>query len=78
MAIDLTPTIERIITEGAELYCERRGSGPPLLLITGGIGDAGFYSSAANILANEFTVLNYDRRCNSRSTGDRSIDMTVA
>jgi pimeloyl-ACP methyl ester carboxylesterase len=31
-----------------------------------------------NILANEFTVLNYDRRCNSRSTGDRSIDMTVA
>lgn len=78
MAIDLTPTIERIITEGAELYCERRGSGPPLLLIMGGIGDAGFYSSAANILANEFTVLNYDRRCNSRSTGDRSIDMTVA
>jgi pimeloyl-ACP methyl ester carboxylesterase len=42
------------------------------------MGDAGFYSSAADIVANEFTVLNYDRRCNSRSSGDRSIDMTVA
>ena len=72
------PVKEKVITEGAEIYCERRGSGPLLLLITGGMGDAGFYSSAADILANEFTVLNYDRRCNSRSTGDRSIDMTVA
>jgi pimeloyl-ACP methyl ester carboxylesterase len=71
-------TKERVITEGAEIYCERRGNGPLLLLITGGMGDAGFYSSAADILANEFTVLNYDRRCNSRSTGDRRIDMTVS
>jgi pimeloyl-ACP methyl ester carboxylesterase len=72
------PIKEKVITEGAEIYCERRGNGPLLLLITGGMGDAGFYSSAADILANEFTVLNYNRRCNSRSTGDRSIDMTVA
>jgi pimeloyl-ACP methyl ester carboxylesterase len=71
-------TKERVITEGAEIYCERRGNGPLLLLITGGMGDAGFYSSAADILSNEFTVLNYDRRCNSRSTGDRRIDMTVS
>ena len=68
----------KVISEGAELYCERRGSGPLLLLITGDMGDAGFYSSAADILANVFTVLNYYRRCNSRRTGDRSIDMTVA
>jgi pimeloyl-ACP methyl ester carboxylesterase len=78
MVMKHTPIIEKVITEGAELYCEHRGSGPPLLLITGGMGDAGFYSSAADILANEFTVLNYDRRCNSRSTGDRSIYMTVS
>jgi hypothetical protein len=62
-------TIEKVISEEAELYCECRGSGPLLLLITGGMGDAGFYYSAADILVNEFTVLNYDRRCNSRSTG---------
>jgi pimeloyl-ACP methyl ester carboxylesterase len=78
MAMKLNPIIEKVITEGADLYCESRGSGPLLLLITGGMGDAGFYSSAADILANDFTVLNYDRRCNSRSTGDRMADMTVA
>jgi pimeloyl-ACP methyl ester carboxylesterase len=78
MVMKHTPIIEKVINEGAELYCERRGNGPTLLLITGGMGDAGFYSSAADILANEFTVFNYDRRCNSRSTGDRSIDMTVS
>jgi pimeloyl-ACP methyl ester carboxylesterase len=78
MAMKLNPIIEKVITEGADLYCESRGSGPLLLLITGGMGDAGFYSSAADMLANDFTVLNYDRRCNSRSTGDRMADMTVA
>jgi hypothetical protein len=41
-------TKEKVITEGAEIYCERRGSGPLLLLITGGMGDADFYSSAAS------------------------------
>jgi pimeloyl-ACP methyl ester carboxylesterase len=40
--------------------------------------DAGFYSSAADILADEFTVVTYDRCCNSRSSGDRNADMTVA
>ncbi len=46
-----------VINEGAEIYCERRGSGPVLLMITGAMGDAGFYSSSADILANEFTVV---------------------
>jgi pimeloyl-ACP methyl ester carboxylesterase len=40
--------------------------------------DAGFYSSAADILADKFTVVSYDRRCNSRSSGDRNADITVA
>ena len=72
------PTKEKVITEGAEIYCERRGNGPLMLLIHGGMEDAGFYSSAADILAEKFTVVSYDRRCNSRSSGDRSADMTVA
>lgn len=49
------------------MYYERRGEGPPLLLITGGGGDAGYYSALAGILAAEYTVLTYDRRGNSRS-----------
>ena len=58
---ETTLTIEKVISEGAELYCERRGSGSLLLLITGGMGDAGFYSSAADILANEFTKCETNR-----------------
>ena len=69
---------EKVITEGAEIYCERRGNGPLLLLIHGGMEDAGFYSSAADILAEKFTVVSYDRRCNSRSSGNRDTDMTVS
>jgi pimeloyl-ACP methyl ester carboxylesterase len=71
------PTIEKLSNEGAEIYCERRGNGPILLLIHGAMEDAGFYSSAAEILADEFTVVTYDRRCNSRSSGDRSAEMVV-
>lgn len=73
-----SPVEEKVMTEGAEIYCEHRGNGPFLLLIHGAMEDAGFYSSAADILANEFTVVTYDRRCNSRSSGDQSVDMTVA
>jgi pimeloyl-ACP methyl ester carboxylesterase len=72
------PIIEKVINDDSEIYCERRGNGPLLLLIHGGMEDAGFYSSAADILAGKFTVVSYDRRCNSRSSGDRSADMTVA
>jgi pimeloyl-ACP methyl ester carboxylesterase len=71
------PIIEKVINEDAEIYCERLGNGPLLLLIHGAMEDAGFYSSAADILAGKFTAVSYDRRCNSRSSGDRSADMTV-
>jgi len=54
--------------DGADLYFERRGAGPALLLITGGGGDSGFYAGLADILASDFTVLTYDRRGNSRSS----------
>jgi acetyltransferase/esterase len=60
-------TTGTVVTEGAEVYFERRGSGPALLLISGGGGDAGNYSGLADSLADEYTVLTYDRRGNSRS-----------
>jgi hypothetical protein len=52
-----TPVKGIIINEGAQIYCERRGNGPLLLLITGALDDAGFYSSAAEILADQFIVV---------------------
>jgi len=59
-----------IRTDGAELYFECRGSGPALLMISGGGGDAGYYTQVADRLADGYTVLTYDRRGNSRSTVD--------
>lgn len=59
-----TGTIE---TEGAQLYFEIRGEGPPLLMIPGGLGDAGFYENVADVLAADYQVISYDRRGNSRS-----------
>ncbi|MDQ6675147.1 MAG: alpha/beta hydrolase, partial [Chloroflexota bacterium] len=52
---------------GAELYCETRGSGPTVLFISGATGDAGHFSQVADLLADAFTVVTYDRRANSRS-----------
>jgi pimeloyl-ACP methyl ester carboxylesterase len=72
------PIIEKVINESAEIYCERRGNAPLLFLIHGAMEDAGFYSSAADILSGKFTTVSYDRRCNFRSSGDRIADMTVA
>jgi len=59
----------RVEAEGASLYYEVRGSGPALVMISGAGGDAGYYSAAAEALADAFTVITYDRRGNSRSSG---------
>jgi pimeloyl-ACP methyl ester carboxylesterase len=60
-------TTGAVSADGADIYFERRGNGPGLLLISGGGGDAGNYSGIADSLADQFTVLTYDRRGNSRS-----------
>ncbi|HLZ72752.1 MAG TPA: alpha/beta hydrolase [Dehalococcoidia bacterium] len=56
-----------VSANGAELYYERRGSGPAVLFISGATGDAGHFAQVADLLADEFTVITYDRRGNSRS-----------
>ena len=63
---------------GAELYYEVRGSGPVLLMIPGGPMDAAGFAPLAERLADEYTVVTYDCRGNSRSPlqGSRD-DLTV-
>ena len=57
-----------IAVNGTTLYYELRGSGPPLLFISGATGDAGHWTEVADAdLVSEYTVLSYDRRANSRS-----------
>lgn len=64
---------------GASLYYEISGAGPTLLMISPGLGDCGFYSQVAEILSDEYLVLTYDRRGNSRSKEtDPEAPFTVA
>jgi len=56
-----------VVSNGARLYYERQGAGRSILFIAGSTGDAGNFTRAAALLADEFTVVTYDRRGNSRS-----------
>jgi len=58
----------RVRTEGDDLYYEVRGQGQPLLMIPPAGGDGWQYSFVADILADEYKVITYDRRANARST----------
>lgn len=59
-----TGTVE---VNGAELYHEVRGTGPAIVFVAGATGDAGHFERVAELLADEFTCVTYDRRGNSRS-----------
>jgi pimeloyl-ACP methyl ester carboxylesterase len=59
---------DTVETEGDAIYYEVRGQGAPLLMISGGGGDAGFFTLIADVLANDYKVITYDRRGNSRSS----------
>ncbi|MFI8522280.1 alpha/beta fold hydrolase [Streptomyces sp. NPDC085481] len=65
---------------GATLRYEVRGSGPVLLLIPGGAGDAGLYEGMADLLAAAgHTVVSYDQRGLSRRPLDGPLaDQLVA
>jgi pimeloyl-ACP methyl ester carboxylesterase len=58
----------RVATEGDSLYYEVRGQGQTLLMIPPAGGDGWQYSFVADILADEYKVITYDRRANGRST----------
>lgn len=63
---------------GASLYYEVRGSGPVLLMIHGGGGDADKFLNVANHLADWYSVITYDRRGHSRSNlANRTEDYRV-
>ena len=48
-----------------------------MLFISGATGDAGHWTDVANILADESTVVTYDRRANSRSPRPPGWDSTT-
>ena len=58
--------VSRPTERGCTTKC---AEGPALLMISGAGGDAGYYAGVAEELDDAFTVITYDRRGNSRSTG---------
>lgn len=48
--------------DGTLIAFERLGSGPALILVTGALGTRGSHQQMAALLAEAFTVFNYDRR----------------
>jgi pimeloyl-ACP methyl ester carboxylesterase len=64
---------------GASLHYQVRGAGPTLLLMSGGHGDANSFDGMAAVLAEQFTVVSYDRRGYARSPlVDPAAPLTVA
>ena len=57
-----------ISLNGAEIYYEEHGSGPPILLIHGMCGNASVWDGQVERLSDHFRCVAYDRRGHSRST----------
>jgi aminoacrylate hydrolase len=56
------------LRDGAEVYYESRGAGPPLFLVAGLGGDGRFWDANLAGLAKHFTVIVHDHRGTGRST----------
>lgn len=56
-----------ITVNGVELYHERQGSGEPVVLVHGGMGDADSWQFLIPELVGHFEVITYDQRGHTRS-----------
>lgn len=56
------------LSDGEKLHYEVFGSGPPLLLVTGLSGTAGFWAQHVEPLAEQFTLILHDHRGTGRSS----------
>jgi len=64
------------LRDGADLYYEKQGSGPPLFLVPGLGGDGRFWNDHVPALSKDFTVVVHDHRGTARSSLSR-IDYSV-
>lgn len=64
-------------TDGTALHYETRGAGQPVLVLQGGVSDAGVTEQLAAELAQHHLVISYDRRGLSRSTAGSTVPVTM-
>ena len=73
------PTVR---TNGVETYYERRGDGPPVVLVHGAILDHTQWAPQVDVLSDEYTTVAYDVRGHGRTGGSArdaySIDLFAA
>jgi pimeloyl-ACP methyl ester carboxylesterase len=62
-----TTKVDTLPVPGANLHYKVRGSGPLLLILQGGDGNADGTDGLANYLVDHYTIVTYDRRGLSRS-----------
>ncbi|WP_228990468.1 alpha/beta fold hydrolase [Streptomyces sp. DH8] len=73
-----------VSADGTEIACERSGSGPAVVLVASALADRSDTVKLAALLAEHFTVVNYDRRGRGASgdadayTVDREIEDIAA
>ena len=67
----------RVTVDGDELFYEVRGAGEPLLMIPPGGGDGWQYARVAELLADRFRTIVFDRRANGRSTMNAPQNFTI-
>lgn len=67
----------RVTVEGDDLYYEVRGRGEALLMIAPGGGDGWQYARVAELLADRYRVITFDRRGNVRSTLNAPQNFTI-
>lgn len=68
----------RVSIDGDELFYEVRGSGEPLLMIAPAGGDGWQYARVAELLADRYRVIAFDRRANGRSTINAPQNFSIA
>jgi pimeloyl-ACP methyl ester carboxylesterase len=68
------PNEGQLAVPGASLFYRVRGSGPLLLILPGGHGDADAADSLCEGLVDRFRVVTYDRRGQSRSPIDAAVE----
>ncbi len=75
---EVTATTGVLTAPGVQLFYDVSGSGPVLLLIPGGMADAGGFAPLAAYLEEHYTVVRYDPRGISRSRLDGpAVDVPV-
>jgi len=76
------PTMKTLLSNGVEVHCIDQGTGSPVILLHGGMGDVGSWAHQVCTLSTNHRVIAYSRRhsspnCNAAPEGTHCVDHDV-